>query len=252
MTADAAYLASLRSIRPREVEQFQQRRDNGIFRDTPPVQALFELAIIAAWRAHQDGEVVTPETIRARAPELTELQIAELCESPYFRQALAARGIPGAEHLNELSAEQLTALQVMTDPTIGTPVMARLKRLKISYKRWQGWLRQPVFAATYQDLLAKLKADSVGPVTTALQMEAAAGKVDAAKLVLELAGVYTPGGAAQAADRQTELALNRLYEAIDRFVDDDDTRRRIAHFVKTGQDDIGELVVLPSGDDAAL
>lgn len=252
MTADSSYLAALRSIRPREVEQFQQRRDNGVYRDTPPAQALFELAIIAAWRAHQDGEVVTPEAIRARAPELTELQVAELCESPYFRQALAARGIPGTEHLNELSAEQLTALQVMTDPTIGTPVMARLKRLKISYRRWQGWLRQPVFAATYQDLLAKLKEDSVGAVTTALQMEAAAGKVDAAKLVLELAGVYVPGGAAQAADRQTELALTRLYEAIDRFVTDEDTRRRIAHFVKTGQEDVGELVSLPNVGDGEL
>lgn len=247
MTAESAYLRSLRAIRPREVEVFLKRRDNGVYRETPPVQALFERALIAAWEVHQSGEAVTPEAIHARDPELTELQIAELCETPYFRQALAARGIPGAEHLHQLTGEQLTVLQVMTDPSVTTPVMQRLKRLGVSYKRWQGWLRQPVFAAAYQDLLDKLGKDTIGPITQTLRQGALSGDVAAAKLVLELDGVYVPGASTMHEERRMDAVVQRLQEAIDRFVTDDETRRQIAHFVKTGEVLAGELVAIPAG-----
>lgn len=250
-TPESAYLRSLRAIRPREVAEFQQRRDNGTYRDTPPVQQLFEKALIAAWGVHQAGEPVTPEAIRQRDPELTELQVAELCETPYFRQALAARGIPGAEHLHHLTGEQLTVLQVMTDMTVQTPVMQRLKRLGVSYKRWQGWLRQPVFASAYQDLLSKLGEDTVGPITQTLRGKALDGDVNAAKLVLELDGVYSPGASQAQADRQLEVVLQRFQQAFDLFITDDEQRRQIAHFLKTGETVAGELVAVPlEGPDA--
>lgn len=248
MTAADEYLRSLRSIRPSEVEQFRQQRANGVYRDVLPLQALYETAIIAAWQAHQEGIAVTPETIHERAPELTELQIAELCETAYFRQALAARGIPGAEYLDKLTGEQLTVLQVMTDPTVQTPVMQRLKRLNVSYKRWQGWLRQPVFAAAYQDLLDKLGKDTVGPIVQTLRERALSGDVTAAKLALELDGVYVPGASTMQEERRLDAVVQRLQEAIDRFVTDEETRRQIAHFVRTGEILAGELIAVPAGE----
>lgn len=245
MTADSAYIRSLQRIRPSEVAEFQHRRGNGVYREQAPTQALFEKALIAAWQVHQNGELVTAETIHQQDSELTQLQVAELCETPFFRQALTARGIPEAEHLGKLTGEQLTVLQVMTDPTVQTPVMQRLKRLGITYKRWQGWLRQPVFAAAYQDLLAKLGEDTIGPITQTLRQTALSGDVSAAKLVLELDGVYTPGGAAAQADRQMELVLQRFQQAFDLFITDDEQRRQIAHFLKTGETVAGELVAVP-------
>lgn len=245
MSASDDYIASLRGIRVSEVDLFRQRRDNGVFREVPPAQALWEAATIAAWTLHQAGKVITAESLYEQAkPELTQLQVAELLESPLFRQALEARGIPGAGTLNRLSVDQLTALQVMTDPSVDTPPMRRLKKLGITYKRWQGWLREPLFAAAYQDLLAKLDDDVVGPIKMALQRSALAGDVNAAKLALELSGDYVPGGSTIAAMKSADIVVQRLQEAIDLFVDDE-ARAKIAHFVATGEMPLGELEAVP-------
>lgn len=247
MSAEQSYLESLRGIRVAEVDQFRTKRDNGAFRDIPPIQALFEVAVIAAWTLHQAGTPVNAETLGYELRgQLTDLQVAELCASPYFQQALDARGIPGARTLDRPSAEQLVALQTMTDPSLGTPIMQRLKRLGISYKRWQGWLRQPVFAAALQDLQKKLDGDVAGMVKLAVHREALNGDVNAAKLSLELTGDYVPGGSTLQAAKSLDVVVQRLQEAIDIFTDDE-TRAKIAHYVRTGETPLGELEAVPYG-----
>lgn len=244
--SESAYLRSLRSINPHEVELFKQRRDSGSYRDIPPVQDLYERAIVAAWQAHQAGEVISAETISTRSG-LTPFQAAELLVSPYFLQGLVERGIPYGEHPGQPTAEQLFAIQAMVDPSISTPVMARLKKLGIPFKRWQGWLRDPIFAEAYQTLRETVTKDMVDPTMTSLTMMAQTD-VGAAKLLLEIAGVFTPGGAAAAQDRQLEVVVQRLQEAMQIFVRDPEVLRQIADYVRTGEAPMQELVALPLQD----
>lgn len=232
------------------MDLFQQRRDSGAFRVAPPVQELFNRALVAAWQVHQDGGVVSIESILERAPELTEVQVAELAESPYFQEALAARGIPNAASLAHLTADQLSVLQAMTDPSLTTPVMARLRRLGVSYKRWQGWLRQPVFAAAYQSLVEKLQKDMVGAIVTSVQ-QMATTDVAAAKFALELAGVYTPGASTMREEMRLSRAVDALEEAMQIFVDDPETLKKIGQYVQQrarGEQPMIEMTVLERSD----
>lgn len=239
---------SVRAIRPSQIEEYQKRRSTGQFRDLPPVQELFERGVVAAWRAHQAGMPLTVENMRTWDESLTEVQIGELVESPMFIDALTARGIPFADTLGRLSAEQLFVLQAMVDPSIDAPVMARLRKLGVSYSRWSGWLKQPAFAATYVRMIESAKTDIVGPTMTNLQIKAQ-HDVAAMKLVLEIGGAYVPGGSKIAVERNYDAVIRVLMEAIQTHVHDPETLAKIGAAVqKAANHEQVELKAAPGGD----
>jgi hypothetical protein len=182
-----------------------------------PVQEMFDRTITAATLAHQSGNKVTPEALHAIDQTYTPETYSQILQTPKLLEALEARGI-SADPMLLPTAEQMYAIQVMVDPSMGLSPYAKLRKLGIPWAQWQGWLHQPAFSRIYRSLSERILTESIPAALTRLEQLADAGDLKAIKLSLELTGRYNPN--AQAAVDFNALLADVL-EAVQTTVKDD-------------------------------
>jgi len=146
-------------------------------------------------------------------------------KSEEFKARLELRGLWWPERWREesneyfiaLSAQQLQALQVLTDPTQSGSLTSKLSRVGINYAVYRNWLKMPGFSAALRSISEDMIQDNIGIVHTAVTQKAAAGDMGAAKLFYEVTGRHDPM-------RQQSLDLTKviglLLEVITRHVTD--------------------------------
>ena len=168
-------------------------------------QVLFERAVGAAWLAHQRGFPVEAQTIYEQDRSLNVSVLQGLLGTEKFQNALVERGIPLETPIG-VTAEQLYALSVMTDQSLGLDPFARLKRLGVSWAVWQGWLKQPLFARLYSKHAEDMLRSSIPAALTALSSRAQAGDNNSIKFLLAVTGYYDPAARYRGTCRSIEAA----------------------------------------------
>lgn len=128
------------------------------------------------------------ETLQRRTG-FTETLIAKVIETPDFRRALRLRGVEPAA--TGLTTEQDYAIMVLTDPSDGKTLSQKLKMLGISYAKYQGWLKNPVFKSHLDRVTESILANNADALTQ-LERAASEGDMAAIKFKLELNRRYDP------------------------------------------------------------
>jgi hypothetical protein len=92
-----------------------------------------------------------------------------------------------------LTQKQQMLLEYMLNPeNRHKPVTQICKDLGISRKMWYEAMERPRFQTLYQEQSVAMTKHAVGPVINSVIKEATRGSLGHQKLVLEMAGVYTP------------------------------------------------------------
>jgi len=141
------------------------------------------------WR--ENGEFPTVTDLEERWPQIPRRTWARLMLDDAFLDALEKRGIrvPGDAGLTEQQNLALLALATTGDRRSEA---AKLKEIGIPWSQYTAWMKDPLFSAARMKL-AKNAFEAAKPMLVQRVItEAESGKVDALKLGLEMAGIYSP------------------------------------------------------------
>lgn len=156
-----------------------------------------ERKVLWIWRQH--GKLPTVQRLAAYA-HMDEEVVARALADPVTIANLRADGAipPDADDWEAatgqrvaLSGQQLDAIRRIferVDPDDAATWRQALAEVGVSVREWNGWMRDPLFAAFVRDAGARLFGDHAHAVDIALLRNAVAGDTAAIKLVLEVTG----------------------------------------------------------------
>lgn len=111
----------------------------------------FAYVVQVCVRLHRDQQDLTPERLQSEIPDLTLVQCRKLLESDRMVQALEARGVTFTP-LDALTAHQMHALAIYADTSVPMTHRERLRNAKVTQAQWDGWMRNPRFAAYLEQI----------------------------------------------------------------------------------------------------
>lgn len=178
---------------------------------------------------YQKESFPSVDGLRGRFPGFN---IEENLKHETFRLALYNRGIEAPVGLNnegkfpdELSTEQLAAINSILNFEDKRSRAAKLKELGINPSQWTGWMKNPVFKNFLQEMSAVNLNDSVHIAHEGLMKSVDKGDTNAIKFYMELTGRHTQGDVNQ---QNIKVVLARVIESIQRHVQDPHLLRAIA------------------------
>jgi hypothetical protein len=178
-------------MEPGELARNQPSRGKGMVPIKAPVGVSIEnfyTLLSNAYALYVTEGKYDNETLQRRTG-FTETLIAKVIETPDFRRALRLRGVEPAA--TGLTTEQDYAIMVLTDPSDGKTLSQKLKVLGISYAKYQGWLKNPVFKSHIDRVTESILANNADALTQ-LERAASEGDMAAIKFKLELNQRYDP------------------------------------------------------------
>lgn len=199
-------------------------------------QMLFEKVLVAAQLAHTRGFTIDTDSLLNQDPTLDPVQVTSLLGTPKMLSALEDRGIPAGDVNTGLTGEQLYAIQVMVDPSGALTPWAKLKRLGITFAKWEGWLKQPAFARYYSELSEKIMSGSVPNALTRLNQLADSGDLKAIQLLLQLTGRIKPE---QASVTDFARLVDVVLEAVQSNVSNDAEYAKVVSAIFKGTSQAG-------------
>lgn len=140
--------------------------------------------------------------------------ITKTLASPEFKRALSLRGVKPTA--SGLTTEQDYVLLALTDPSDGKTLQQKLRSLGVSYAKYRGWMKQPLFKMQIDSMTQGLLHDNTASL---VQLEKLAGEGDlpAIKYKHELNGLYDP-------NKQNSIdalaLMSLLFEVVSRHVND--------------------------------
>lgn len=153
----------------------------------------------------------------------TKHTIAKIIQTVEFKEAIAERGITWGGS-SGLSPEQQYTLSILLNPTDRRSLQAKLKSAGITYTKYRGWLKQPVFSRYLMQQAEEVLTDHHGDMMVALANKGISGDLNAIKFAYELTGRHNPA-ANQVIDLQRVVGL--LLEVITKHVTDASILNRI-------------------------
>lgn len=120
----------------------------------------FAHVVAVCMRLHRDLQPITPERVQSELPDLTLTQCRKLLESDRLATALQERGVT-FEPLDALSAHQMHALAIYADTSVPMTHRERLRNAKVTQAKWDGWMRNPRFAAALEEISEERLAHAV-------------------------------------------------------------------------------------------
>lgn len=139
----------------------------------------------------RNGKIPSVDDIHELWPKLPKKTTAGLLSTLEFRTALSSRGIQW-DPKDGLSMEQQTVLLKLSDPFDRRGIAAKLKDLGVPMARFQGWMKQPLFA----DMLNKQTQANYGEALPAIRQRlignAEAGDQRAIELIFAMTGEWNP------------------------------------------------------------
>lgn len=204
------------------------RPKGGVFRavKTPLgyTDEVFRSAVSAFDSAFRhSGKLPSVDEVHEFWPRIPKSTYASLFLTEEFREALKYRGIDWQTD-NGLSIEQSTLLLKLTDFTDRRTLGVKLKELGIPMARYQAWMQQPLFKATYLKRTEESFKDAVPLALNRLIMNADGGDQRAIDKILEITGRWNPN---QQQVEDVKRVVVGLVEAVIRHVTDAETRKAI-------------------------
>lgn len=147
----------------------------------------FAFIVAACERLHRRQQELTPENLNAEIPDLSLLQCRKLLESERLAEGLAARGIT-FRALEELSAHQMHALAIYADTSVPMTHRERLRNARVTQAQWDGWMRNPRFAARLEQIAEDRLAGSTANAHLKLMEAIDRGERWAIELAYEMTG----------------------------------------------------------------
>lgn len=191
------------------------------------VEDQFSFVVQACERLHRRGAPLTAEQLQNELPDLSLLQARKLLESDRMVAALAARGVSFTP-LDALSAHQVQALMIYVDTSVPMTHRERLRNARVTQAQWDGWMRNPRFAARLEEV-AEDRLASSGPNAMLRLLEAVdKGERWAIELSLEMTGRHRRGS-----DGQDPSALFvALFQVLDEAGVSEEIRRKVGNRFK--------------------
>ena len=137
----------------------------------------------------REGVVPTPEQAHHSWDRIKLATYQALSLEPEFRRALELRGID-LDPTDSLSDTQMMALMKLTDPSDRRTERAKLRDLGVSWPRYQGWLKNPVFVKEKRRRTEDTFADVQDAALIKLRGNVEAGDQRAIEFALEVTGRY--------------------------------------------------------------
>lgn len=204
------------------------RPKDGRFKVVPTpsgyTQETFRAAVSAFDSAFRtNGTIPTVDEVHEFWPRIPRSTYATLLGTKEFREALEYRGISLDENAG-LSMEQAALLMKLVDFTDKRSLGVKLKELGIPMSRYQAWMQQPLFRASYFKRTEELFKDAVPLALNRLVANVDAGDQRAIEKVLEITGRWNPN---QQQVEDVKKVVVGLVEAVVRHVTDAETRKAI-------------------------
>jgi hypothetical protein len=171
----------------------------------------------------REGIVPTPEQAHRSWNRIPAATYSELSLEPEFQRALELRGIE-LDPTESLSDIQVMVLMKLTDPADRRTERAKLRDLGVSWPRYQGWLRNPVFVKEKRRRTEETFADVTDVALIKLRGNVEAGDQRAIEFALEVTGRHNRQ---QLAVQDARLVVQTIVEAVIKNVPDAATRDAI-------------------------
>lgn len=172
---------------------------------------LFARLVQVCERLHRNQVPLLPEQVaREFGGRVTQTQVRHMLESPRLARALEARGIAFTPH-EALSAKQMHALSIYMDTSVPMNHRERLRAARVTQAQWDGWMRNPRFAASVEELAEERLAGSIPLAHTRLLEAVDRGERWAIELLYQITGRFSANQ--QGADPRTLFAA--MFEALD-------------------------------------
>lgn len=170
----------------------------------------FAFIVQACERLHRRQQPLTPDHLQSELPDLTLTQARKLLESDRLAAALEARGITFAP-LDALTAHQVHALSIYADTSVPMTHRERLRNAKVTQAKWDGWMRNPRFAARLEEIAEDRLAGSNPNAVLKLLEAQDRGERWAIELGMEMTGRHRRGQDGQ----DPSVLFAALFEVLD-------------------------------------
>lgn len=171
----------------------------------------------------REGRVPTPAQAHHSWDRIKLKDYEELSLEPEFQRALSLRGID-LDPTDSLSDVQVMVLMKLTDPADRRTERAKLRDLGVSWPRYQGWLKNPVFVKEKRRRTEETFADVSDVALIKLRGNVEAGDQRAIEFALEVTGRYNRQ---QIAVQDARVVVQTIVEAVIKNVPDAATRDAI-------------------------
>lgn len=171
----------------------------------------------------REGVVPTPEQAHHSWDRIKLGVYQALSLEPEFCRALELRGID-LDPSDSLSDAQVMALMKLTDPSDRRTERAKLRDLGVSWPRYQGWLKNPVFVKEKRRRTEDTFADVQDAALIKLRGNVEAGDQRAIEFALEVTGRYNRQNIAV---QDARVVVQTIVEAVIAEVKDPEVRDAI-------------------------
>lgn len=158
----------------------------------------------------REGRVPTPEQAYRSWDRVKLRDYQELSQEPEFQYALELRGID-LDPTDSLSDVQLMVLMKLTDPGDRRTERAKLRDLGVSWPRYQGWLKNPIFSREKRRRTEETFSNVQDVALMKLHGNVEAGDQRAIEFALEVTGRYNRQ---QIAVQDARIVVQTIVEAV--------------------------------------
>ena len=187
------------------------------------------------WYLH--GKLPTPKVLCEKY-KIKPSTLNEWLSSEIFQQNFEARGIPTI-HANELSSEQVTAINLIMNLSDTRSERKKLSDLGISARTWEGWKRDPVVMEYMRERSEQILGAAIPEAHLALVDKVRAGDMSALKFYYEMTGRYT----GQNNGLDPKVLLSKVFDIIAKHVTEPQILQAIASDFQllAGVDQVGTV-----------
>lgn len=179
----------------------------------------------------RNGAIPTINDVMTLWPEFEKATISRAWATEEFKVALSYRGIE-LDIRQGLTAEQLYAIQLLSDPSDRRTNKARLETVGIPIGKYRAWMRNPVFHRALAEASEQNLGDGVSTALNRLLAAADAGEAWAVNKVLEISGRWDP---AQKEQQNARTVVMLMMEVLQTKVKDKELLKEILDEVRSRQ-----------------
>lgn len=190
----------------------------------------------------QTNRIYTPDAIfdywpttkklaHRAGPRPTLLQIQRWMKGKKYESDLANLGMKKDQDSGSLTAEQIVALNFLTDTSSTKSFQARLKELSIPPVKYRAWMRQKEFNTAIRKIASTALTDAIPMAEIQLAARAEEGDLKTIKYLFEVTGRHDPARQQQV---DTQALIGVIIDTVQEvFGNDPDKLRQFASLVKT-------------------
>lgn len=160
------------------------------------------------------GHQPTPETLCEKF-DYTPRALMQTLEKEIVQKSLKGRGVPVTEG-RELTAEQITMINIMLNTTDTRSQKKKLADAGVSAATWAGWRKKPAVQEYLRTRAEQILGESIPDAHLALVDRVNSGDLGALKFYYEITGRYT----GQSGGLDPKVLVTRVFDVIAKHIQD--------------------------------